>query len=399
MSQHDYEILTADANTGTSFRAAVNAALQALASNNSGGTAPATPYAYMFWPDTSSGLLKQRNGTNTAWITIGKLDITNWGLALRTAIAGGTGDTITATFDPPITALENNLMVMIELTGGNTVGNPTFAPDSIVAKTIVKGANEALLPYDLPGGNGKVLFCFDASLDKWVLLNPFNPPSTYSTTAQVQGGAMHYAVDTGVVNAYVAAFSPPITVNTPGMRFSIKILNANTIAVPTLNIGAGVYNIVRNSGALMAGDMKANGLHDFEWDGTSYVLQNPILTGNAELADGAVTNAKLGAGAVDAAKASGLFGTWDTTKSAGTVYQAATDLEVHAFVNGSAVAETLDGYTDASNPPTTQVQAVDTGSNAWSSIAICFSVKKNHYWKVVKGANGTAYLRVLPLGS
>ena len=70
MSQHDFDITTADANTGTSFRAAVNAALQALASTSSGSTEPATMYAYQLWADTTSGYLKIRNATNTGWVTV-----------------------------------------------------------------------------------------------------------------------------------------------------------------------------------------------------------------------------------------------------------------------------------------------------------------------------------------
>lgn len=80
MSQHDFNITNADANSGVNFRAAVNAALQALASNNSGATEPATPFAYMWWADTTAGLLKQRNAANNAWITIGPLTgfISDW---------------------------------------------------------------------------------------------------------------------------------------------------------------------------------------------------------------------------------------------------------------------------------------------------------------------------------
>lgn len=70
MSQHDMDITTADANTGVTFRAAVNAALQALASTSSGATEPATTYAYQFWADTTSGNLKIRNTANTAWVTV-----------------------------------------------------------------------------------------------------------------------------------------------------------------------------------------------------------------------------------------------------------------------------------------------------------------------------------------
>jgi hypothetical protein len=70
MPQHDFEITTSDANTGTSFRAAVNAALQALASNSAGATEPTTPYAYQCWADTTSGYMKIRNGANDNWISL-----------------------------------------------------------------------------------------------------------------------------------------------------------------------------------------------------------------------------------------------------------------------------------------------------------------------------------------
>lgn len=67
MSQHDFNITQADADAGVDYRAAVNAALQALGSLSSGATAPTTTYAYQLWADTTTGLLKQRNATNTAW--------------------------------------------------------------------------------------------------------------------------------------------------------------------------------------------------------------------------------------------------------------------------------------------------------------------------------------------
>ena len=80
-TQHDYEIATADANTGVTFRAAVNAALQALASLTSGVTEPSVTYAYQLWADEDNDLLKIRNAANTAWVTIGKLSETYLGLA------------------------------------------------------------------------------------------------------------------------------------------------------------------------------------------------------------------------------------------------------------------------------------------------------------------------------
>ncbi len=56
--------------SGAAVRAAINAGLAALLTNNSGASAPATPSAGMFWADTAANLLKQRNAANTAWNTL-----------------------------------------------------------------------------------------------------------------------------------------------------------------------------------------------------------------------------------------------------------------------------------------------------------------------------------------
>jgi hypothetical protein len=78
MAQHDYVL---DNQSGLAFRQDLNNALAAIVSINSGATAPSTTYAYQLWGDTTAGLLKQRNAANSAWVTIGTLGSTNWGLA------------------------------------------------------------------------------------------------------------------------------------------------------------------------------------------------------------------------------------------------------------------------------------------------------------------------------
>lgn len=70
-AQHDYDITTIDADSGVAMRAAINSALQSLASNNLGATAPTSPYAGMLWADTTTGYLKQRSTDNLSWITKG----------------------------------------------------------------------------------------------------------------------------------------------------------------------------------------------------------------------------------------------------------------------------------------------------------------------------------------
>jgi hypothetical protein len=71
MATHDYVLANA---SGAAFRADLNNALAAIVSNNSNATEPATTYAYMWWMDTTSGQLKQRNAANDGWITIREID-------------------------------------------------------------------------------------------------------------------------------------------------------------------------------------------------------------------------------------------------------------------------------------------------------------------------------------
>ena len=65
---HDYVIGNAP---GITVRADINSVLQAIVTNNSSATEPATLYPNMWWYDTSTSLLKRRNNANDAWIITG----------------------------------------------------------------------------------------------------------------------------------------------------------------------------------------------------------------------------------------------------------------------------------------------------------------------------------------
>ena len=94
MAQHDYIISN---QSGAAFRADLNVALAAIATNNSadeGSAQPSTTYRYQLWADHGNGLLKIRNSGNSAWITVGTLADANLGLAT----AASPSFTGTATF-------------------------------------------------------------------------------------------------------------------------------------------------------------------------------------------------------------------------------------------------------------------------------------------------------------
>lgn len=74
MSQHDLDIAN---QSFPAFRSDLNDALEAIATLQSGATAPATTYGGMPWIDTTEQMLKFRNVANDGWINAIKFDLVN----------------------------------------------------------------------------------------------------------------------------------------------------------------------------------------------------------------------------------------------------------------------------------------------------------------------------------
>lgn len=88
------------------------------------------------------------------------------------ATAAGTVDAITADFTINFASWDQTAIMAVEASGANTSATPTFSPDGLTAKTIIKGANAALVAGDIPGASYLMLLRYDTSLDKVQLLNP-----------------------------------------------------------------------------------------------------------------------------------------------------------------------------------------------------------------------------------
>lgn len=88
------------------------------------------------------------------------------------ATATGTSDAIVATIGATLTAYVTGLRVRIKHTAANTTTTPTLNVNGRGAKTITKGAGSALVAGDIVGANFIGEYLFDATLDKWVMLNP-----------------------------------------------------------------------------------------------------------------------------------------------------------------------------------------------------------------------------------
>jgi hypothetical protein len=130
VAQHDYIISN---QSGAAFRGDLNNGLAAIVSQNSGATQPSTTYAYQWWADTTTSLLKIRNAANSAWITVGRLADANLGLL---ALAGGSmygallAD-ITGTAALPAIAFAGDPDTGIYRKSSNTVGLATAGVERI----------------------------------------------------------------------------------------------------------------------------------------------------------------------------------------------------------------------------------------------------------------------------
>lgn len=181
MSQNDFVVANAD---GATVRADINSALQALASQSSAATEPATMYAHQMWADTTANLLKIRNSANNAWVTIASWDGTTYRPIANThyaGAAGGTANAQTLTPAPALGAYAAGVMYTFLPVATNTSGTVTVAVSGLATRNIKKfmgGAVVILGVGDLII-NGPALIVDDGT--QFILLNP----NTYTQGADV----------------------------------------------------------------------------------------------------------------------------------------------------------------------------------------------------------------------
>lgn len=87
------------------------------------------------------------------------------------AAAAGTANALTAAFVPALVAVRNGDPFVLRHAAANT-GGVTLAVDGGSALPVVKGSDTALTASDIPGAGSYGLYVYDATLNKFVLLNP-----------------------------------------------------------------------------------------------------------------------------------------------------------------------------------------------------------------------------------
>jgi hypothetical protein len=150
MAQADYVVAN---GTGAAVRSDLNGQLAAIVSNNSGVTEPATTYAYQWWADTTTGLLKIRNAANNAWITLRELDGT---LLMEDGTAAAPGLSFASDLDTGFFS-----------GGANAFGIATNGVERVEFGTSEVVFNDGGENYDfrIEGDTNSSLFFVDASAD------------------------------------------------------------------------------------------------------------------------------------------------------------------------------------------------------------------------------------------
>jgi hypothetical protein len=188
MAQHDYIIAN---QSGAAFRSDLNNGLAAIVSQNSGAAQPSTTYAYQWWADTTTGLLKLRNAANNAWITIGTLADANLGLL---SLAGGTltgallaDDSGTAAL--PAIAFDGDTNTGIFSPGADQFGIATNGVERVEFGTteVVFNDGGADVDFRVEGDTNANLFKIDAGLDQVQVANLNGGPLAGFRNAIING--------------------------------------------------------------------------------------------------------------------------------------------------------------------------------------------------------------------
>jgi hypothetical protein len=183
-------------------------------------------------------------------------------------------DTIVATSSPAVTAYATGQTFRFVSVGANT-GAATFNLNSLGAKSITKNGTTALISGDITSG-AVVHVTYDGT--QFQLANVAFTGSTIQTQSYTR------FTTGGTADAITGTLSPAIASYVTGLRVTTTPSGANTVTGPTLNLNSlGNKTIKKRSStgskvALVAGDYNASGPFDLEYDGTDFILLNPVFS-------------------------------------------------------------------------------------------------------------------------
>jgi hypothetical protein len=319
MAQHDYII---ENQSGAAFRADLNNGLAAIVSQNSGTNQPSTTYAYQWWADTTTGLLKLRNAANSAWITIGTLADVNLGLL---SLAGGTltgallaDDSGTAAL--PAIAFDGDPNTGIFRAGADQLGIATNGVERVEFGTseVVFNDGGADVDFRVEGDTKANLFKVDAGADT-VIIDGLTYPSADGTADQALvtngSGVLSFASRSRLISGTSVASTSGTSIDFTGIpswvkRVTVMFSGVSTNGTSQLQVQIGSGSVTTSSYSSYAAQISnatnpsansvTSGFHIFVQSASAVRHGRMILaniTGNVWVADHVI--GEPGAGSVN----------------------------------------------------------------------------------------------------
>jgi len=273
MAQHDYIIAN---QSGAAFRSDLNNGLAAIVSQNSGAAQPSTTYAYQWWADTTTGLLKIRNAANNAWITVGTLADANLGLL---SLAGGTltgallaDDSGTAAL--PAIAFDGDTNTGIFRAGADQFGIATNGVERVEFGTteVVFNDGGADVDFRVEGDTKANLFKVDAGADT-VIIDGLTHPSADGSADQALitngSGVLSFASRSRLVSGTAVASTSGTSIDFTSIpswvkRISVmlELVGTNGTSLVQVQLGSGSIQTTGYSsvGGLAGGSNAALGI-------------------------------------------------------------------------------------------------------------------------------------------
>jgi len=288
MSQHDQNL--ADA-AGATFRADTNSALGALFSNSSGTTEPTTTVAYQWWADTTTGLLKQRNAANNAWIAVARLadfSLPSVQGQLATAFTtGGSATAYTLTPTPAISTLATGQEwdVTFHAAAGVT---PTLAVSGTTAKALKwrdsTGTKVAVTAVQIPTSwRSKVVYDGTDYIVREVAsagVLCVSKSAAYTTTlADANGCIRHPSADTTARTFTIDSNATvPYSSAADGNATTLTFINENGAGVVTIAITTDTMRLA-GAGTTGSRTLAANGIATaIKLSATEWIISGTGLT-------------------------------------------------------------------------------------------------------------------------
>lgn len=175
VSDYVYDTVISEADVNTEMDDIATALTASLAKD--GQTTPTANLPMGGYRHTGVG-----NGSaRTDYAALGQVQDGN----VQWADAGGTADAITATYSPAVTALVDGQLAYVRASAANATTTPTFSPNGLTPRIIVKTGGVALAAGDIAADGHELILRFDLSNTRWELLNPKSAsPSTASDTVE-----------------------------------------------------------------------------------------------------------------------------------------------------------------------------------------------------------------------